>query len=279
MTIDTLTKLDFHPASKGEALRRKLSSVRGLQLNGSHRGRFSQGSIKATVSLDSEDSLSLNANVGRAIGLREALAANSELPGNLRYVIGPSNFQLVADIRLGTADDFGDELRYVIAGLRSVLARRTQRWRANDQPLDKAAVQAALKTVSWEDQAIVELGDSWELRPRIEGEAVPVKLTVEGSEVRISRVVVRHYGEDGWTDAMAAQALRFNSLIKHARLASVGEQVVADARIHHALLDGDSIATATRAVAVAERRVRHVLEILATHEEIAGHYSAMFDDG
>lgn len=279
MTIDSPTELEFHPASKGEALRQKLSSIRGLQLKGSHEGRFSLGTTKAAVSLDGAEDLRLTVKVGKAIGLREALQANAALPGNLRFAIGVNDLELIADVRLGNGDRLGQALGYVIAGLRSAVARRTVRWRPKDRPLDPSDVQAALQAVPWGDQAIVELAGGFELRPRFEGEAVPVKLTVEGSELHVRRIVVHSYEDHRWADAVAAQALRFNAFLKHARLASVGGQIVADARIHRMLLDGDSLVTAVRAVAVVERRVRHVLQILATQEDIAEHYAAMFDDG
>ena len=56
---------------------------------------------------------------------------------------------------------------------------------------------------------------------------VPVRLAVAGSEVRVRRVVAGRFQDHRWPDAVAAQALRFNASLKHVRLASDGEQVVA----------------------------------------------------
>jgi hypothetical protein len=123
---------------------------------------------------------------------------------------------------------------------------------------------------------VVRSGDVWELRPRVDGQPIPVRAAIEHDEVRVQRVVLDGLRGGCASLPVADQALRLNAQLRHARLASDGSQIVAEARLHSGLVSPFWLSLASRAVAVAERHSRTVLQILHQQEGIAQHYSHMF---
>jgi hypothetical protein len=208
-----------------------------------------------------------NSPVGEA-----ALAANCDLPGNLRFAIARGRMQLRAETELTDDEELATTLVLVRAGMDQALGDGA----AQPQPsIDPLAVETALHRLPWEDDAVVQLESGWELRPRIAGQPTPVRMTVGDAELRFRRVVLSRPAA-ARLEVIAAEALRINAGIKHARLAWTGTQLVAESGLHAGQVHARWLQYAAQAVVAASMRASVPLELLAANDELAAHYTEIF---
>jgi hypothetical protein len=139
-------------------------------------------------------------------------------------------------------------------------------------------ITAALARLDWAPDLIVRQEDGWQLRPRLAGEPVAVRLQATADGARLTRVVVRQLPESGDArqGAVVQQALRLNARLRGARLARRGRMVVAESRLHGKQLGSSWIRDTAYAVATAARAAGDVLKVLAEQREVACLYLDMF---
>ena len=225
-----------------------------------------------------DGSVRLRADVPSSGADLAALHAAYQLPGNLRFAYGLRGSELIADTQINGAAHLPRTLEWLRAGICQALHAQTPAL-CVEHP-DSVAVQdvaEALAQMPWAADGVVTQEDNWELRPRLRGEVVPVRLVREPSAVRISRRVVPlpdPATSAAW--AVAHQALRFNDQLWHARLAACGGQLVAETRLHGGLIAPGWLSQAAYAVAEAERHASAALRILATEPQVADTYQTLF---
>lgn len=273
---DVLADVMLRPSNMDE-LYQELLEVPGMQLLDSHHARWETGGGSAELCLDAMGDLRIRLPSAAAAMPLKALEISSTLPGNCRYAMQGSAGVLIADIPI----EFRIHLREAFHDLEQgiAMAHRVEREgiHAVEPPvIPKAEVQAVLRQPPWDEQSVVELPHGWELRPRYSGQSTAVTMTVEGRHVRLRRVVLPKLADQPLPAVAYAQALRFNAQLKHARLACSGEELLAEVCIHELFIDGKALATAARAVALAEDRVRTPLVILRADGKVASVYSEMF---
>jgi hypothetical protein len=273
MTCATELELDFHATAMRERTLAVLAAVDGLRLTGEDAGELSIGSHRARVRFGALDAVHVTCDVPNSPAGEAALATNLDLPGSLRFAIARGRMQLRAD----TEWNNDAELAATLAQIRDGIGQAIGLAELPPQPLiETQAVEAAVHRLPWEDDAVVQLENGWELRPRIVGQPVAVRMSVEAARLRFQRVVLGRLAEGSPRDVLAAEALRINATIKHARLAATGTQVVAECCLHAGQLDGRWLQHAARAVAAASVRASLPLEILAAEDEVAAQYANVF---
>lgn len=266
-------------ADEGSRLRHALSKVGNLKLENEFEGRFLVGRQTAGVRIEPGDCMRVACEVQDAPPPFEALETNAHLPGNVRFAATGGRTTLVADTRrdgeLHLAASFGE----IGEGLQRAQGHRPRRRARGDrtETITPESVQAVLDQLGWDEEAVLRLADGWELRPRSAGEAMPVRLAIEGHELRIGRDVVADcLGAS--RQAVAFQSLYFNWRLRHARLACREDKIVAETRLHAGLVTAGWLAHAARAVVAAVHHSRTTLEILASQPKVARHFEKMFLD-
>lgn len=238
------------------------------------RAHISMNDRNASVRFDAAGDLRFTVPVDARFDPNTALDFNRDLPGNLRLALDRRRLQLVADMR----DDIPDMLHVTAADAQAVLDGSKPHQEPSVDGWDKGTVNELLHKLSRDEDSLLELQDGWEYRPRVAGQAVAVKLNLHGGHLRCHRAVIQVRADQGVIQRAAAiEALRFNARVKHARLARVGERLIAETWLRRCFLDADSFSVALRAVAVVERRVHAALAILVHDEQVAAHYSSLFD--
>jgi hypothetical protein len=116
---------------------------------------------------------------------------------------------------------------------------------------------------------------SWEIRPRIRGEAVPVLLDELSDGVRVHRTILDSTAET-YRSVIFDQALRMNEQIRFCRFASVGDELVVETLLHAGLIETSWLKSAAMAVAAVSHWAKDVLNALARHEHAASWYQIMF---
>jgi hypothetical protein len=208
----------------------------------------------------------------------EMLRITHGLPGNLRYVRDGAGGALVADTQI----DGITHLPHTFRSLRDAILRSLH-VPAADAAISAAAierqvVEQALTKLPWAEDGVVEQEDGWELRPRLRGDPVPVRMTVEADGLRLSRIVLYELPAPGTAGAMAIAeyALRLNGSLRHARLAISDDRLAAEARLDSQLVHPDWLAMTACAVAAAARHAATPLRLLAGQRAVAERYIRMF---
>jgi hypothetical protein len=147
------------------------------------------------------------------------------------------------------------------------------------KPLVREQVLAAIVDVKWPDESVIELASGWELRPRVRGSATAVQVTIEKAELRIFREMAAQLRNEATRNSVCEQALRFNTQLRHARLAVRDGKLFAESRLHAEQLTATWIETAARAVAVACRHTEDILCVLADDADLSGTYAELFLNG
>ena len=269
--------LDFSLGDGDAHTHRALGKVRGVRLTGPSDGLLTVGDHAARVQVEANDAIRVSLSATRPSSSMSALQVTHDLPGNTRFALNGQDGRLFADTQLDGELHMTETFGNIRAGLLTALgSRKKNRRRAT--PVTRELVQEALERMPWDGQGVVEQEDGWELRPRVEGEPTPVRMTIESASLRLFRVVLRSLPgpEQKAAGAVADQALRFNSRLRHARLSVCDGQLVAEAHLHGGLIDSAWLATTAFAVAVASRHVQTTLRILAEQPEVAELYTVMF---
>ncbi len=189
---------------------------------------------------------------------------------------------LLADMRPNGELDLSNALAELGRGVEYALRRATTTidpvaWEEVDGrgPLDETALQAGLDQVGWETDAIVRHEWGWELRPKLQGQPVPVRLELTPKGLRLNTVLVGAVPSAA-RGATALQSLRENASLRGARLARLGDELVAEMCLSANALGPQSLASAAVAVAVAKTHTAAVLQTLAQEPDLARWYAALF---
>ena len=258
---------------------RALGKVDGVMYFGGHQGMVSLDDDAAELRVGVDGSIRLRADVALSARPLEVLRATHQMPGNRRFARDRQGGALVADTRI----DGATHLPQTLGSLRSAMLR-TLHSRADaaaevaPDPVEHGAVREALAGLPWAGEGVVEQDDGWELRPRLRGDAVPVRMMIEPSGLWFGRVVLHQLpaADTSACGAVADQAVRINACLRHARLAVADGRLVAEARLDAWLIQPDWLATAARAVAVAARHAATTLRLLAEQPAVADTYIMMF---
>lgn len=277
MAMGTNLHLGCTPADQGARLRRLLSKIPGLTMKNGYEGRFTAGPYSGSLLIEPGDCLRVVHEVEDPPPPRQALKTNFQLPGNVRFAVVGGRMTVMADTRLDGELHLTGSFREISEGFRGALQSSWRPRRRRAEVITPENVQDALDKAGLEEEAVVRLDNGWELRPRIRGEAMAVRLAIEGHDLRLSRVVVTGCLSAS-EPAVAFHALCFNARLRHARLACSGDTVAAETRLHAGLIDPTWLTHAARAVVTAAHHSRTTLEILASQTEVARYFERMFLD-
>mgnify|MGYP002624852180 CR=1 FL=1 len=139
-------------------------------------------------------------------------------------------------------------------------------------------VQQALDACEADGFQSVPLESGWELRVRTSDMVIPIELQLRDERVCIFNYVITPLPEGDALAALTDQALRFNRELRHVRLATSNEALVAETCLHGGQLDASWLRTSARAVAVAWRHTSSRLQLLASDPEIARLYREIVSD-
>ena len=268
-----------------------LGELEGLTMHSAFQGSFECGGTTAQVVMEPSDSITLRLRVKGSLAPERALGINHSLPGNLRYAAAQDGVCLLADLPFDGAADlrqsFG-ELRRVMAlavgtlknllaedGLPSPSQIDMDGLGRPSSACDETMLAQAIDGLQWPADSIVRHDQAWELRPKVQGQSVPVRLEIVQGQVQIHTVVLQ-LAECEQLEAVAHQALRENALLRGARLAEANGAIVAETRVGETMLAPRLLADAVTAVAVAKARTAAVLEALTNEPELARWYERLF---
>ncbi len=273
----------------GVELRRHLEQIPGLRLGSSYRGILKSGKQRASVCVESLESI----RIGLPVTAPAPSALQRELPGNLRFARSTRGLQLIADIDTEPVT-LAQSFEEIDWGLRQATQRQAtqrvrRRTRAGAAP-ETSAVQAALEAMGWGEGAVLPHENGWEARPRIGDSPVPVKVDPTSSGLHVHRTVLGSIpgtDSDDRSDqapvdqamvhqAVADQALRLNARLRWAKLTCSEGGIVAETHLHSGLVTARALATACRAVAAAAHHSGPLLAVLAQQREVTRQYIDMF---
>jgi hypothetical protein len=268
-----ISKIDDLIDGSVAPLRRHLDEVPGMEAVAWHKWQWKTDEFAAEVAIEPGSAIRLSHEVATPPATFAALETNARLPGNLRYATCQHGSILTADTQLDGEAHLLTTFDRLRKGLRVALERESP---LVDDVLAAADIRAAIAACRWPEGNIVELDTAWEFPVRLRGDATPVRAAIDGAELRMYRTVVTGVREGRNRDATSAQALRFNNHLRHARLAALGGDIVAESRLHAEQLTPTWLETAAWAVAVACRHTEAILNILAENDNVAADYAAAF---
>jgi hypothetical protein len=251
-----------------------LSKVPVLKPDPDTKWRWATVQHSAQVVAEPDGAVRVSLDVPEPPPATVAIEVNSRLPGNLRFAASANSSLLLADTLLDGHAHLARTFEQLIAGISLAVSGDPALCPA--EPVAPEQVSAAMKDVDWLEETVIEVEDGWEFRPRVRGCAIPVNAVIDKSELRLYRPVVTGFCRSVPSDSLCAQALRFNSQFKHARLAMSNGILFAEARLHSEQLTPLWLETAAWAVAVAERHTRDILAILNDSKEVADWYAESF---
>ena len=255
-----------------------LANLKDVHFTGGYKGILTLGEAVAELRLGVDGDIDIRADAKMSPSAVDALQSMGQLPGNLRYIRDQAGMALLADTQI----DGEAHLPETFLSIRSGMIRELQGDTAADPdplqpPVERETVQEALAGLPWDDDGVVEQEDRWELRPRLRGDAVPVRMTIDPEGLRLSRVVLHEMPAAGTPAALAVadQAVRINARLRLARLAVSDGRLVAETRLGPWLIQPGWLATTACAVAVAARYAAPFLRLLAEQPAVADTYIAM----
>lgn len=277
-TTIELPEFAFGVVRRASQQRHQLERLPDSEFTAPHLGRVRLAGRWAELRIDQRDELRLAIPVESPQDLRIALTRNHELPFNLRFACEAQEWRLRAD--LAVPDSAGPRAAFeLIEASLSHANPRDDNASETHPPIAKNDVDQALEPLRGSDDGPVDLETGWELRPRVSGQALPVRAWIDGRRLRLERSVQGLATlvdlDEPTLDAVAHQALRFNAQIIHARLAVHGERIVVETCLDVSQLTTLHVKVAVRAVAVVEHQAQESLVILAKNKEIAEHYGRL----
>lgn len=263
--------------------------VDGLEWLGPYAGRLVLGTNAAEVRMEPNDDIRISFALAAPLHDEEALRQNELLPGNVRFARMRGAAVMTADSRVNGRWHLNETFRRIRAAMDTGAAGTgsgTNSCAAHSKDpapagLEAGTVDEALGALSWAEDAVVAGPDGWELRiPMRDGRVVPVRMTLDESELKFERVVL---DADAWRvdeggcsgaahRAVADQALRLNARIRHARFALADDRLVIQTRLHAGQVEASWLELAASAVAFGWNHARLALRVLAHHPDVATRY-------
>ena len=255
-----------------------LRQIAGIVYDGGHEAIYDLGTALVQIRLAADGSLRLRADAKHLTTDLAALHASSQLPGNVRFAHDKRGRAVVADTQINGAAHLPRTLQWLGDGIRQALdADGPAASPGNLANIEKRDVAHALAQMPWAADGVVGQDDGWELRPRLRGDAVPVRLILDGSCLSVTRIVLPLPDPaTSAAEAVANQAIRFNDQLRHARLVARDGRLVAETRLHGGLIEAGWLSQAAYAVAQAGRHVATPLRILSEQTQVAEKYIAVF---
>jgi hypothetical protein len=251
--------------------------VDGRCVDGRGRWQLDLGTGVAEICLAPDGTLCFRAEAAAPPDCLAALQASSLLPGNVRHARDPLRRLIVADTQVNGARHLPQTLQVVRTGICQALGMNPGMPMGVDRAIERGELERALGQLSWSAEGVVEREDGWELRPRLRGDAVPVRVTLEPTVVSLTRHVLTLSARNAKAvQAIADQAVRCNDQLRHARLVVRADAVIAETRLHRELIDTPWLDQAARAVAHAARLAATRLDILAAEPRVVELYIAAF---
>ncbi len=254
---------------------RALRSVPGLALASAHHGTVHAGHVRARVDVESPDRARFTARAVAALAAADALRASAALPGNVRFAWAAEALDVVGDAFLGgaLAAPVPRTVDWIIEGIVKASRGRPR----HDAPeAGRAAapdLREALRGLGGEGDAVVERGDGLEVRPRLAGAVVAVRVGPGGGGVRAHRVLAS-LPPGAPIDAVADLALRWNARLRFGRFAIDGDRLVAESIVPSDPVERLALATAVRAVAAASHAIEEAIACLLHDDRAARAYAA-----
>ncbi len=265
------------PQQRGLALRKRLFEKYGVRLENAFRGSLANDASDVSVELEPADDLYLSASVESSPPVN-ALQANADLPGTLRFAVDRQGWHLVADTRLNGEAHLPNTLQELLRAIARVRNGQTKHRRKPSKMAAAAPerLEQVLKSASLADNPPVNVDGESEMRCRLGGHIVATRISRSGSGIRIRRGVVSSLQLDKpRLEAVADVALRLNLQIRHARLAFVNNEIRVEARLSACLIEPAWVNFYMRAVAAASLHVTPTLRLLASQPQVAQWWSAV----
>ncbi|MCO6456004.1 MAG: hypothetical protein J5I93_11960 [Pirellulaceae bacterium] len=257
-----------------------LASIPGLQLSSPFQGQFPLGQQWVDVALEPSGSVRVSLEAAWPEVREAALRASHDVGGNLRYVRQGARVLLQADTYLVSTSQLDDSLREIRAGLWQLLGRSKRA--QPEPPVSHQRVQQALADLAWDPQSIVATDAGWELRPRLAGEAVAVRMELreQPAGLRLWRPLLERLRDPASAARVAVTdaALRLNSLLRLSRLAERDGVLVCEAHLHGGLIEGRWLDVAARAVAAGSQFAQPRLQLLHEQDALAALYQRVMVD-
>jgi hypothetical protein len=253
------------------------AAVRGLSMTNDFEGTVPFAGATGTVRIEPGErvAFSVDGN-GTLNGLTAAAAARRTalLPANLRITRDGPHTRVVGETLVDGRAHLPASLRTLLGGARIALRQREPAPPRN-VAVSKAehdALGTAVARLGWDDGAIVERDDGWELRPLVGGHVRPVEVRAEPGGSRLSHTLLPIVPE-AVREIVCDFALRTNARIRLARIALDGESLVAEARLHGDLArEPFWIAETARAVASAALEADAVRLLADERETTLAHW-------
>jgi hypothetical protein len=287
--ISSRNDVDLLIRGRGDSLKQILGEIDGLSIDENFQGTLDLGDSQADVRFEPPDWIRVTSSSVLPMYPDDALRRNHWLPGNLRYAGKRGGMILLADTQVNGMSCLGECLDEIRRGMSALLdgkksdqvkSKCGENSRAEAEGLDQNRFKEVLNALPFGEDSIVQRNSdngyrAWEIRPRLEGEAVPVLVDYMSGGVRIYRTLLDAVPQAG-RQAVVDQALRLNGQIRFCRFALAGDELVVETLLNAGLIETSRLATAALAVATAGFWAKDVLDALARNERAASLYHALF---
>jgi hypothetical protein len=284
-------ELDLWISGAGDRLNKVLDKVPGLSMYDGCLGTLDLGDCQAEVLFEPPQWIRVSSSAAPFIDPEDALWRNYWLPGNVRYAGNAKRMRLLADTQVDAVLHLASCFEEIRQGMSSVINGKKKKHvkpdysDASSGDADEAVhqkLEIALKDLPFGENSIVHRKNShgygsWEIRPRIRGEAVPVLLDELSNGVRLHRTIL-DAREQSQRAVVADQALCLNEQIRFCRFTSAGDELVVETLLHAGLLETYWLKSAALAVASVSHWAKDMLTALAQHEHAASWYQILFFD-
>ncbi len=277
---DRLPMLPDSMDAGNRSLSTLLAGTPGVTVKNEFRGTLRAGRRSAQLRLVSGEWVHLWIPLGGGHHAPAPGPAARDLPGNVRHAIAGGERYLLAETRLNGVDHLRDSLGEISAGMSRALAKRPSKVEPGEIPGAErvsAAVEAARRELALDPTEAIEVKDGcFELRPRLGGQSVAVRINREPGGVRLSHTISRTACAEEERAVLETEALHQNGRCGFARcIATVGGLDVG-ARLRSSLIEGDWIALITRAIAAVALRVQAPARLLIASPALRRDYAMVF---
>ncbi len=204
--------------------------------------------------------------------VREMLEEQRAYPGNLRFARSDRGLELLADGWIDGEEQSSPWLAEMRSGLLHALRERSAA-PCEAPPPDLAPLQEVLRALGRPELVPGEQG--FELRPRIVGAPVPVRVASEPGGLRLAHALDVHAG-DATRAAVDELALCLQARVRFARIVACETGYSVETRLSAGFIDTRRVSDCARAVAAVSEHAGVRLRILARDEQVGRAYLLLF---